>query len=192
MRDVADVQWAAAPRRGVSDFGGLGDTVGGIVIARQGQNALAVIDRVTERLETLRATLPAGVELTPVYDRAGLIREAVATLLRTLAEELLVVSLVVGLFLRRWRTALVPVLCLPVAILAAFVPLWAQGLTVNIMSLGGLAVAVGAMVDASLLVVENVHARLAAEPDAPRREVIVRAMQEVAPAAFFALLVVTL
>lgn len=191
VRDVADVQWSGAPRRGVADFGGLGDTVGGIVIARQGQNALAVIERVEGRLASLRATLPPGVELRTVYDRSILIREAVATLLRTLAEELLVVSLVVGLFLRRWRTALVPVLTLPVAILAAFVPLWAQGLTVNIMSLGGLAVAVGAMVDASLLVVENVHARLAAEPEAPRKEVVVRAMQEVAPAAFFALLVVT-
>ncbi len=191
VRDVADVQWSAAARRGVSDFGGLGDTVGGIVVARQGQNALRVIDQVQARLDTLRGSLPEGVELTTVYDRGALIREAVATLLRTLGEELLVVSLVVGLFLRRWRSALVPVIGLPVAVLAAFVPLQAQGLTVNIMSLGGLAVAVGAMVDASLLVVENVHARIAADPQAPRQRVVVQAMQEVAPAAFFALLVVT-
>ena len=195
LRDVADVQWAPAPRRGVADFDGRGEVVGGIVIARQGENALDVIERVQERLDGLRGSLPEGVELTTVYDRGALIREAVRTLLHTLAEEMLVVSLVIALFLRHFRSALVPVLALPVAVLAAFIPLILGGLTVNIMSLGGIAVAVGAMVDASILVVENVHAKLAAWEAGGRRgdrvAVLVGAMQEVAPAAFFALLVVT-
>lgn len=195
VRDVADVQWAPLARRGVADFGGKGDAVGGIVVARQGVNALNVISRVEERLDTLREALPAGVEVVTVYDRAVLIREAVATLLRTLGEEMLVVSLVILFFLRHLRSTLVPVLALPVAVLAAFIPLAGQQLTVNIMSLGGLAVAVGAMVDASILVVENVHTRLAAwhaeGSRGSRRDVIVEAMQEVAPSAFFALLVVT-
>ena len=137
----------------------------------------------------------AGVTLTTVYDRGALIREAVRTLLHTLGEEMLVVSLVIALFLRHFRSALVPVLALPVAVLAAFVPLVLGGLTVNIMSLGGIAVAVGAMVDASILVVENVHTKLGAwEAEGrpgDRTAVLVGAMQEVAPAAFFALLVVT-
>ncbi|GDX83281.1 hypothetical protein LBMAG42_50920 [Deltaproteobacteria bacterium] len=195
VRDVADVQWAPAPRRGVADFGGKGDAVGGIVIARQGVNALAVISRVEEQLDSLRAALPGGVELVTVYDRSVLIREAVSTLLHTLGEEMLVVSLVILLFLRHLKSTLVPVLALPVAVLAAFIPLFGQGLTVNIMSLGGIAVAVGAMVDASILVVENVHTRLAsweaAGKPGSRHAVLVTAMQEVAPAAFFALLVVT-
>ena len=195
VRDVADVQWAPLARRGVADFGGRGDAVGGIVVARQGVNALDVISRVEARLETLRGALPTGVKLVTVYDRSVLIREAVATLMRTLGEEMLVVSLVILFFLRHLRSTLVPVIALPVAVLAAFIPLVGQHLTVNIMSLGGLAVAVGAMVDASILVVENVHTRLAAwraeGGKGSRHDVIVGAMQEVAPSAFFALLVVT-
>ncbi len=184
VRDVAEVQWAAAPRRGVADLDGRGEVVAGIVVARQGQNALEVVDGVRERLDVLAAALPPGVTVRTVYDRGALVREAVATLLRTLLEEMLVVAVVVVVFLRHPRSALVPVVGLPVAVLAAFVPLSAQGLTVNIMSLGGIAVAVGAMVDASILIVENVHARR-------RRVGVVGAMQEVAPSAFFALLVVT-
>ena len=143
----------------------------------------------------MRAGLPAGVEIVPAYDRSQLIREAVATLRRTLIEEMLVVSLVIFVFLLHARSALIPILTIPVGVTLAFVPMLEQGLTANIMSLGGIAVAIGAMVDAAIIVVENVHKRLEAWEEAgragPREAVILAAMQEVAPSVFFALLVIT-
>lgn len=194
VRDVADVQRAPAPRRGVADFDGLGETTGGIVVARQGGNALDVITGVKERLEGVQNALPPGVRVVPVYDRSTLIRGAVGTLAETLVEELVVVSLIIMLFLGHVRTALVPVLVLPIAVLAAFIPMAAQGITVNIMSLAGIAVAVGAMVDSAILTVENIHVHLAkwerdGRPGA-RIDALIAAMTEVGPSAFFSLLVI--
>ncbi|HEY8492707.1 MAG TPA: efflux RND transporter permease subunit, partial [Myxococcota bacterium] len=195
--DVATVTLGPEMRRGVADLDGEGEVVGGIVVMRYGGDALAVIDAVKERLAELGRTLPQGVEIVSTYDRSELIRAAVATLQRALLEELAIVSLVVFLFLLHARSALVPILTIPVGVAIAFVPMLHQGLTANIMSLGGIAVAIGAMVDASIILVENAHKRLEAWsrlPEGerpPRREVIVRAMQEVGPSVFFALLVIT-
>lgn len=194
VRDVADVQRAPAPRRGVADFDGLGETTGGIVVARQGGNALDVITGVKERLDGVQNALPPGVRIVPVYDRSTLIRGAVGTLAETLVEELVVVSLIIMLFLGHVRTALVPVFVLPIAVLAAFIPMAAQGITVNIMSLAGIAVAVGAMVDSAILTVENIHVHLAkwerdGRPGA-RIDALIAAMTEVGPSAFFSLLVI--
>ncbi len=192
LGDVAEIGLGPATRRGVAELDGEGEVVGGIVVMRHGENALRVIDAVKARLDEVRASLPEGVEIVPVYDRSELIRAAIATLQRTLLEEMAVVSLVILVFLLHARSALVPILTIPVGVLLAFVPMFYQQLTANIMSLGGIAVAIGAMVDASMIVVENVHKRLEhADPMAPRAPVIVAAMQEVGPSLFFALLVIT-
>jgi Cu(I)/Ag(I) efflux system membrane protein CusA/SilA len=162
---------------------------------RWGENALAVIDAVKARIEEVKPGLPAGVEIIPAYDRSHLIREAVSTLRRTLLEEMLVVSLVIFFFLLHARSALIPILTIPIGVTLAFVPMLHQGLTANIMSLGGIAIAIGAMVDAAIVLVENVHKRLEAWQETgrvePREQVILAAMQEVAPSVFFALLVIT-
>ena len=191
VRDVADVQIGPAIRRGIAELDGQGEVAGGIVVMRYGQNALDVIDGVKARLAEIRSTLPDGVEVVPVYDRSQLIRAAIGTLRETLIEEMIVVSLIIFLFLLHVRSAIVPVLTLPLGVLLAFIPMAFQGLTANIMSLGGIAVAIGAMVDASIILIENVHKHIEHEPDAPRTEVIVRAMQEVGPSVFFSLLVIT-
>ncbi len=195
LRDVATVAFGPDLRRGLVELDGEGEAVGGIVVMRWGENALAVIDAVKERLESVTAGLPQGVELVTTYDRSGLIRAAVATLRRTLLEEMGVVSLVILIFLLHARSALIPILTIPVGIALAFVPMLYQGLNANIMSLGGIAVAIGAMVDAAIIVVENVHKRLegweAGGRPSDRGEVILRAMQEVGPSIFFALLVIT-
>ena len=200
--DVAEVRLGPAPRRGFADLNGEGEAVGGIVVMRYGENALAVIDAVEARLEEVRAGLPEGVELVVTYDRSGLIRESIETLTNTLLEEMLVVSLVIFFFLLHARSSLVVIVTLPLAVLLSFIPMFYQGLTANIMSLGGIAVAIGAMVDASIILVENVHKRLerwqaaggggdGTGGDRERRAVIVSAMQEVGPSIFFALLVIT-
>jgi Cu(I)/Ag(I) efflux system membrane protein CusA/SilA len=195
--DVATVTVGPDMRRGAADLDGEGEVVGGVVVMRYGGDALAVIDAVKQRLAELQAGLPAGVEVVPTYDRSELIRAATDTLRRALLEELLVVSAVIFLFLLHARSALVPILTVPVGVALAFVPMIPQRLSANIMSLGGLAVAIGAMVDASIILVENVHKRLEAwqveapEVRSPRRTVVVRAMQEVGPSVFFALLVIT-
>jgi Cu(I)/Ag(I) efflux system membrane protein CusA/SilA len=192
LADVAEVGVGPATRRGLAELDGAGEAVGGIVVMRHGENALRVIDAVKARLDEVRPGLPAGVEIVPVYDRSELIRAAIATLRRTLVEEMVVVSLVIFAFLLHARSALVPILTIPVGVLLAFVPMFYQQLTANIMSLGGIAVAIGAMVDASMIAVENVHKRLEeAAPDAPRAPLVVAAMQEVGPSVFFALLVIT-
>ena len=193
--DVGDVTLGPDMRRGVAELDGEGEVVGGIVVLRSGQNALAVIDAVKARIAELAPTLPKGVEIVPTYDRSELIRAATRTLRRALLEELAIVSLVIFLFLLHARSALVPILTIPVGVVLAFVPMHVQGITANIMSLGGLAVAIGAMVDASIILVENVHKRLeewerTGERE-PRRDVIIHAMQEVGPSVFFALLVIT-
>ncbi|HUO84232.1 MAG TPA: CusA/CzcA family heavy metal efflux RND transporter [Thermoanaerobaculia bacterium] len=194
IRDVADVTLGPDLRRGTAELNGEGEAVGGIVIMRYGENALQVIDRVKERLEDVKASLPEGVELVITYDRSGLIKDAISTLTHTLIEEMIVVSIIIFLFLLHARSALVAVLTLPVGILLAFIPMYFQGLTANIMSLGGIAVAIGAMVDASIIIIENIHKRLeAAEPGSKeeRLNTIIAAMKEVGPSIFFSLLVIT-
>ncbi len=197
VADVARVTLGPDMRRGVAELDGEGEVVGGIVVMRYGGDALAVIDAVKARLAELSATLPPGVEIVPTYDRSTLIRAAVDTLRWALVEELAIVSLVVFLFLLHVRSALVPILTIPIGVVIAFIPIYYQGMTANIMSLGGIAVAIGAMVDASIILVENAHKKLEAWNELPaderpaRHEVVIHAMQEVGPSIFFALLVIT-
>ncbi|MGH8473934.1 MAG: efflux RND transporter permease subunit, partial [Gammaproteobacteria bacterium] len=195
VRDVAWVAIGPAPTRGLAELDGEGQTVGGIVVMRHGMNALDVIDRVKARLGEIHGTLPEGVELVVTYDRSSLIERAIVTLRHTLIEEMIVVSLVITVFLLHFRSALIAILTLPIAILLSFIPMSGQGLTANIMSLGGIAVAIGAMVDASIVIIENIHKHLenweAQGRQDPRHEVIIRAMQEVGPSIFFSLLIIT-
>jgi Cu(I)/Ag(I) efflux system membrane protein CusA/SilA len=195
VQDVAEVSIGPDIRRGLAELNGEGETAGGIVIMRYGENALSVIDAVKRRIEEIRTSLPEGVQLVTTYDRSTLINEAVETLEHTLVEEMIVVSVVIFVFLLHFRSALIPVLTLPVGVLMSFIPMLHQGLTVNIMSLGGIAVAIGAMVDASIIIIENIHKKLAeweaAGAGKPRAHVIVEAMQEVGPSIFFSLLVIT-
>jgi Cu(I)/Ag(I) efflux system membrane protein CusA/SilA len=195
LEDVATVQLGPDMRRGLVELDGEGEVVGGIVVMRYGENALRVIDAVKARLAEAQRGLPAGVEVVVTYDRSELIEGAIATLRGTLIEEMLIVSFVIFVFLLHARSALIPILTIPVGVLLAFVPMLYQGLTANIMSLGGIAVAIGAMVDASIILVENVHKRLeeweqGGRPGS-RNAVILTAMQEVGPSVFFALLVIT-
>ncbi len=191
---VAKVSLGPAMRRGLAELDGHGETVGGIVIMRYGEDALDVIDRVKQRLANIKRSLPPGVEIVTVYDRSDLIERAIATLKHTLFEEMLVVSLVIVGFLWHFRSSLIAILTLPVAILLAFIPMSAQHLTADIMSLGGIAVAIGAMVDAAITIIENIHKRLENREnigDSERRSIIIQAMQEVGPSIFFALLIIT-
>mgnify|MGYP000636585336 FL=1 len=193
--DVAQVTIGPAPRRGLAELNGEGEAVGGIVVMRYGEDALEVIERVKDRLDDVRAGLPEGVELVVTYDRSRLIREAIGTLRHTLIEEMVVVAIIIFLFLLHARSALVAILTLPIGVLLAFIPMSAQGLGANIMSLGGIAVAIGAMVDASIVGVENVHRRLEEwqQEGSPgsRRSIVISALQEVGPSLFFSLLVIT-
>ncbi len=195
IRDVGTVRLGPAERRGLAELDGQGQTVGGVVVMRYGENALDVIARVKARLRELAPTLPPGVKVVTTYDRSTLIERSIDTLKHTLLEELIVVALVILLFLLHLRSTLVPVLVLPIAVLLAFVPMTAMGLTANIMSLGGIAIAIGAMVDAAIIVVENVHKRLelweAAGQSGPRGEVVTAALAEVGRPIFFSLLVIT-
>lgn len=195
LRDVASVQLGPAQRRGIAELDGKGQTVGGVVIARSGTNALDVIQAVKARLAEISASLPPGVRVVPTYDRSTLIRASIGTLRHTLVEELLVVTLVILAFLLHLGSTAVPALLLPVAVLLAFIPMKQMGLTANIMSLGGIAIAIGAMVDAAIIVVENVHRRLEAWERGgkrePRAEVVLAALQEVGRPIFFSLLVIT-
>ncbi|MEN8181051.1 MAG: CusA/CzcA family heavy metal efflux RND transporter, partial [Myxococcota bacterium] len=196
LEDVATVQFGPDMRRGLVELDGEGEVVGGIVVMRYGENALRVIDAVKRRLGELRAGLPEGVEVVVTYDRSELIEASIDTLRRTLLEEMLIVSVVIFVFLLHVRSALIPILTIPVGVVLAFIPMVTQGLTANIMSLGGIAVAIGAMVDASIILVENIHKRLEEweQEDRPgsRNAVILGAMQEVGPSVFFALLVITI
>ncbi len=198
--DVGDVSLGSAMQRGQAELDGKGITVGGIVVMRYGENALDVIERVKQRIESIKNGLPEGVEIVPVYDRSTLIKESIDTLRHTLIEEMIVVSLVIVLFLLHVRSALVAVVTLPIAVVLAFIPLYFQGLTANIMSLGGIAVAIGAMVDAAIVIIDNVHKRLQrwqADKSPPedktktRQQIIIEAMQEVGPSIFFSLLIIT-
>lgn len=193
VADIATVSLGPALQRGQADLNGEGVTVGGIVIMRYGENALAVINRVKARITELQAGLPQGVELVTVYDRSSLIENAIGTLKKTLLEEMVIVSLVIIIFLLHIRSALVAIITLPIAILLAFIPMYYQGLTANIMSLGGIAVAIGAMVDAAIVIIDNIHKRLQDQnvQEEARTTLIIQAMQEVGPSIFFSLLIIT-
>lgn len=190
--DVARVELGPDERRGLAELNGEGEVVSGIVLQRFGQNALDVIRSVKSRIADLQASLPEGVSIKAVYDRSALILSAVDNLKRTLIEESVIVALVCVVFLLHVRSALVAIVTLPVGVLIAILTMNALGMTSNIMSLGGIAIAVGAMVDASIVMIENAHKHLEhAPPDKPRHEVLVEAAIEVGPALFFSLLVIT-
>lgn len=194
LKDIGQVVLGPDLRRGVADLNGTGNTVSGIVIMRHGQNARDVINRVKAKLKAVAPGLPAGVKVVPVYDRSDLIQRAIDNLKSTIAEVLITVALLVFLFLWHVPSALIPVITLPVVILLAFIPFRMLGITANIMSLGGIAIAIGAMVDASIVVVEQTHKGLEQWNQNGRREdyraVVVRAVKQVAGPSFFALLVI--
>ncbi|MGE3992036.1 efflux RND transporter permease subunit [Pseudorhodoplanes sp.] len=192
LKDIARIELAPDERRGIAELNGEGEVASGIALQRYGGNALDVITSVKERLSALRSSLPEGVEITEVYDRSDLIHRAIRTLIVTLTEESVIVALVCFLFLLHARSALVAIITLPIGILMAMVVMHVLGIDSNIMSLGGIAIAIGAMVDASIVMVENAHKRLEhAPPGSDRREVLIAAAQEVGPALFFSLLVIT-
>jgi Cu(I)/Ag(I) efflux system membrane protein CusA/SilA len=195
IRDVGTVRVGPMDRRGIAELDGEGQTVGGVIVMRQGANALEVIDAVKARLLEIAPALPAGIQVVTAYDRSDLIRGSIGTLEHTLVEEMIVVAVVILLFLLHVRSALVPLIMLPIAVLLSFVPMHQMGLTANIMSLGGIAIAIGAMVDAAIIVVENAHKRLEQWERDGRREdrldVLVRALAEVGRPIFFSLMVIT-
>jgi Cu(I)/Ag(I) efflux system membrane protein CusA/SilA len=191
LADVAHVQTGPELRRGVADLDGDGEVTGGIVVMRYGHNAVQTIAHVKQRLEELKSSLPEGVELVVTYDRSGLIKRAVATLEEKLVEESLAVALVCLLFLAHLRSSLVAIVTLPLGILAAFVVMQQQGVTANIMSLGGIAIAIGTMVDAAIVMIENMHKHLErAGADRDYWEIARAAASEVGPALFFSLLII--
>ena len=199
LRDVARVHLGPELRRGLVDLNGEGEVAGGVVIMRFGENALATIRAVRQKLEELKTGLPEGVEIVPVYDRGDLIERAVDSLNTSLVQELLIVSLVVILFLMHARSAFVAIITLPLGILMAFIVMRLQGLNANIMSLGGIAITIGAMVDGAIVMVENAHSHLAMAREEKGEELtmddrwnaIARSCREVGPALFFSLLVIT-
>jgi Cu(I)/Ag(I) efflux system membrane protein CusA/SilA len=192
MQDVARVELGPDERRGLTELNGEGEVTSGIVLQRFGANALDVIDNVKKRIAELAGSLPKGVEIQAVYDRSTLIHAAIETLRRTLLEESAIVALVCVVFLLHVRSALVAILMLPVGVLMAFAAMKALGLGSNIMSLGGIAIAIGAMVDAAIVMIENAHKHLErAPPDKPRLEILIEAATEVGPALFFSLLIIT-
>jgi copper/silver efflux system protein len=192
IRDVAKVQFGPDIRRGVAEFNGIGEAVGGIVVMRYKENAYNVIQAVKKKLQEIQ--LPEGVKVITTYDRSELIARSIATLKNKLIEEMIVVSLVILLFLTHIPSAMIPILLLPIAVLMAFIPMRYMGLTTNIMSLGGIAIAIGAMVDAAIVVVENTHKKLAAWREAggkgDYKEVMLGAIKEVGGPSFFSLLVI--
>ncbi|KAB2913981.1 MAG: efflux RND transporter permease subunit [Hyphomicrobiaceae bacterium] len=192
VRDVARVELAPDERRGVTEMNGEGEVVSGIAVQRYGQNALSVIANVKARLAEIKPSLPEGIEVVPVYDRSDLIYRAIDTLKRTLIEESLIVAFVCVVFLLHVRSALVAIITLPLGVLIAYVCMNALGLSSNIMSLGGIAIAIGAMVDAAIVMIENAHKHLErAPPNKPRSEILIEAASEVGPALFFSLLIIT-
>jgi Cu(I)/Ag(I) efflux system membrane protein CusA/SilA len=192
VADVARVETGPDERRGIAELNGEGEVASGIVLQRYGANALRVIESAKARLAEIATALPSGVEIVPVYDRSRLIESAIATLRTTLIEESVVVALVCIVFLLHVRSALVAILMLPVGILMAFGAMKLLGLGANIMSLGGIAIAIGAMIDAAIVMIENAHKHLErAEEGKPRLQVLIDAASEVGPALFFSLLVIT-
>jgi len=194
LGDIADVRLGPEMREGIAELDGEGEVVGGIVLMRPGGNALNVIGSVKDKLAELQKSLPEGVEVIPVYDRSGLIHRAIDTLSSRLIEEFIIVALVCALFLWHIRSSLVVILSLPIGILIAFIVMQWQGISANIMSLGGIAIAIGAMVDAAIVMIENLHKHIEREPltAANRWQVVQRATIEVGPALFLSLLIITL
>jgi copper/silver efflux system protein len=195
VRDVAQVRLGPDIRRGVAELDGKGEAVGGIVVMRFGQNALTVIDAVKAKLRELQASMPAGMRIVPTYDRSWLIGESINTLRHTLIEEAIVVSIVIIIFLFHFRSALIPILALPVAVAASFIPMYYLGVTSNIMSLGGLALAIGVLVDASIVMVENAYRYVSESRDLPYHEqpaAIIVAAKQVARAIFFSLAIIVI
>ncbi|MGK2951373.1 MAG: efflux RND transporter permease subunit, partial [Thiobacillus sp.] len=202
LGDVAFVQRGPEIRRGISELNGEGEVVGGVIVMRSGKNALETIDAVKRKLESLQSGLPKGVEIVPVYDRSDLILRAVDNLQRKLIEEFIVVALICAVFLFHLRSAFVAIVCLPIGVLIAFMVMRYQGVNANIMSLGGIVIAIGAMVDAAVVMIENAHKHLehwrhehggSPQPDARTQMALMAdAAAEVGPALFFSLLIITL
>jgi len=194
LKDVAKIRLGPQMRRGIAELNGEGEVVGGIVVMRFGENAQTVIANVKEKLEELQSGLPEGVEVVTTYDRSGLIGKAIENLYEKLLEEFIVVTLICAVFLFHLRSALVIIVSLPVGILAAFIVMYQQGLNANIMSLGGIAIAIGAMVDGAIVMIENVHKHMEKTEltDENRWSVITKAAVEVGPPLFFSLLIITM
>jgi Cu(I)/Ag(I) efflux system membrane protein CusA/SilA len=191
LRNVATIRIGPELRRGIADYNGTGEVVGGVVVMRYGENALETIKNVKNRLEELKAGLPEGVRIKGVYDRSGLILRAIDNLKKTLIEESIIVALVCIIFLFHLRSALVGIFTLPVAVLISFIIMERQGLNANIMSLGGIAIAVGAMVDAAIVMIENAHKHIERDGGKkPHWDLILNAAKEVGPALFFSLLII--
>ena len=198
LRDLGSVAFGPDIREGVAEWNGEGETVGGIIVMRQGMNALSVIEGVKQKLRDIAPSLPAGVQIVAGYDRSGLINDSIATLQRDLLEEAIIVSLVIIVFLFHFRSALIAIVALPTAILISFIPIYFLGVTSNIMSLGGIALAVGVLVDAAIVMVENGCRHLSerqesdttpiSEPE--RREILINAAKQVGPALFYSLLII--
>src|SRR5262249_29910969 len=192
LKDVARVELTPDERRGVTELNGEGEVASGIAVQRYGQNALSVIANVKQRISEIAGSLPEGTAIVPVYDRSDLIYRAIETLKRTLIEESAIVALVCVVFLLHVRSALVAIITLPIGVLIAYICMHALGLSSNIMSLGGIAIAIGAMVDAAIVMIENAHKHLErASPDQSRGVILIEAASEVGPALFFSLLVTT-
>jgi Cu(I)/Ag(I) efflux system membrane protein CusA/SilA len=199
LKNVANVHLGADIRRGVAELDGRGETVGGIVVMRYGENALNVIDGVKKKIEEIKPSLPEGVRIVPTYDRSELIKRAIGTLREKLIEESIIVALVCVIFLWHVRSSLVAIITLPIAIILSFIPMWWMNVTSNIMSLGGIAIAIGAMVDSAIIMIENAHKALEHFRETHGREpgnrerfgVIVGAAKSVGRPLFFALLVIT-
>lgn len=198
LKDVATISVGPQMRRGISEFNGLGESVGGIVVMRFGENAQQTIDAVKEKIEALKSSLPDGVELVPVYDRSELITSAIDNLWQKLAEELIMVAVVCILFLMHLRSSLVAMISLPIGILTAFIVMHWQGLNANIMSLGGIAIAIGAMIDGAIVMIENLHKHLEDYSknniqltNQERWNLVGKSAAEVGPGLFFSLLIIT-
>ena len=192
IKDVARVELAPDERRGVTELNGEGEVVSGIAVQRYGQNALSVIGNIKDRLADIKSSLPEGTSIVPIYDRSDLINRAIATLKATLLEESLIVAIVCFVFLLHARSALVAIITLPLGILIAYTCMWALGISSNIMSLGGIAIAIGAMIDAAIVMIENAHKHLERAPEGkPRTEILIEAASEVGASLFFSLLIIT-
>jgi len=193
VKDLGSVSFGPDMREGVAEWQGEGETVGGIVVMRYGLNALTVINGVKKKLAEIKGSLPPGVEIADGYDRAGLIQESIKTLQRDLIEEAIIVSLVIIIFLFHFRSALIPIITLPIAVAASFIPMYYLHVSSNIMSLGGLALAIGVLVDAAIVMVENGYRHLsenASPNEADRRRILIDAAKQVGPALFFSLVII--
>ena len=198
VRDLGTVTFGPDIREGVAEWQGEGETVGGIVVMRDGMNALSVINGIKRKLSEIKPSLPPGVEVAAGYDRSGLIHDSIETLQRDLLEEAIIVSIVIVIFLFHFRSALIPILTLPIAVVASFLPMYYLHVTSNIMSLGGLALAIGVLVDAAIVMVENGYRQLSEHqssesaplPEPQRRKILLDSAKQVGPAIFFSLVII--